>query len=387
MSVLSKMSRHAQLYQRLRKKGYPWVVCEIGKNGKPKVSPDAFEFGVRYTLDGKRKLDTFKTLDEAEAALRERNMRLYASKNGLSFPTTATMAPANRILLADAIKQYLSDKAAEGKDHKTISAYRFALAQFTTSCSKKFIDEVGKQDLKDFMGWLRLHAVPNRRNANPGQTYKNKVLYVVIFLKAFGREKLLKKSEYPTSTSKIVSAHTDEELAFLYKHAKGDVRFVLDYFLGSAVRNGEGTHAEFSDLNGCLLEIKRKPHLNWHPKKHHCRNIRIPASLAEQIREREKTANSTLIFKNGDGLPNQHVLRDLQEFAEGIGATFHTELHKLRKTAATRWALAGMPMHGIQKLLGHKNLETTMAYLADIDLTTGQMENTVEAATYKPVQS
>jgi len=46
-----------------------------------------------------------------------------------------------------------------------------------------------------------------------------------------------------------------------------------------------------------------------------------------------------------------------------------------------------MPMHGIQKLLGHKNLETTMAYLADIDLTTGQMENTVEAATYKPVQS
>ena len=114
----------------------------------------------------------------------------------------------DRILLADAVEQYLSDKAAEGKDHKTISAYRFALAQFTASCSKKFIDEIGKAGLEKLHGWLRLHAVPNRRNANPGQTYKNKVLYVVIFLKAFGREKLLKKSEYPSSTSKIVSAHT-----------------------------------------------------------------------------------------------------------------------------------------------------------------------------------
>jgi len=379
------MSRQAKLYQRLRTKGYPWVVCEIGKNGKHKPHPGAFQFGVRYTRDGQRMLETFKTLDEAEAARRERDVHLYASKNGVAFPA-AVVVSSNRITVADAVTQYLSDKSAEGKDHKTISAYRFALNQFTASCSKKFIDEIGKRDLKNFMGWLRLHAVPNRSNANPGQTYKNKVLYVVIFLKAFGREKLLKKSEYPPCTSKIVSAHPDEELAFLYLHAMGDVRFLLDYFLGSAVRNGEAAHAEYSDLKGCVLEIKRKPHLNWHPKKHHCRNIRIPASLAEQIRERQKTATSTLIFPNGDGLPNQHLLRDLQEYAESIGATFHTELHKLRKTAATRWALAGMPMHGIQKLLGHKNLETTMAYLADIDLTTGQMENTVEAATYKPVQ-
>ena len=378
------MSGQAKLYQRLRTKGYPWVVCEIGKNGMPKPHAGAFQFGVRYTLDGERMLETFKALDEAEAARRERDVRLYASKNAVAFPAAATTVPTNRILLADAVEQYLSDKAAEGKDHKTISAYRFALDQFTASCSKKFIDEIGKQDLKNFMGWLRLHAVPNCSNANPGQTYKNKVLYVVIFLKAFGREKLLKKSEYPACTSKIVSAHPDEELAFLYLHAMGDVRFLLDYFLGSAVRNGEAAHAEYSDLKGCVLEIKRKPHLNWHPKKHHCRNIRIPASLAEQIRERQKTATSTLIFPNGDGLPNQHLLRDLQEFAKSIGATFHVELHKLRKTAATRWALAGMPMHGIQKLLGHKNLETTMAYLADIDLTTGQIENTVEAASFKP---
>lgn len=100
------------------------------------------------------------------------------AKKAVAFPSVVAVpgAPANRILLADAIKQYFSDNAAEGKDHKTISAYRFALAQFTASCSKKFMDEIGEQDLKNFMGWLRLHAVPNRSNTNPGQTYKNKVL-------------------------------------------------------------------------------------------------------------------------------------------------------------------------------------------------------------------
>ena len=114
MSVLSKMSRHAKLYQRLRTKGYPWVVCEIGKNRKPKPHAGAFQFGVRYTLDGERKLETFKTLDEAEAALRERDVRLYASKNAVAFPA-AVSVPSDRITVADAVTQYLSDKLAEGK--------------------------------------------------------------------------------------------------------------------------------------------------------------------------------------------------------------------------------------------------------------------------------
>ena len=122
MTVLSKMSRQAKLYQRLRTKGYPWVVCEIGKNGMPKPHAGAFQFGVRYTLDGERMLETFKALDEAEAARRERDVRLYASKNAVAF-LAAVVFSSNRITVADAVTQYLSDKAAEGKDHKTISAY------------------------------------------------------------------------------------------------------------------------------------------------------------------------------------------------------------------------------------------------------------------------
>jgi hypothetical protein len=49
--------RKTRLYQRLRTQGVPWVLCDTAKNGSPKPRPDAFQFGVRYPLNGKRRLD------------------------------------------------------------------------------------------------------------------------------------------------------------------------------------------------------------------------------------------------------------------------------------------------------------------------------------------
>jgi hypothetical protein len=44
---------------------------------------------------------------------------------------------------------------SQGKDPKTTRAYEVAVEEFRQSCAKKFIDEIRKQDLLDFMGWLR----------------------------------------------------------------------------------------------------------------------------------------------------------------------------------------------------------------------------------------
>jgi integrase len=149
--------------------------------------------------------------------------------------------------------------------------------------------------------------------------------------------------------------------------------------LGSGFRDGELSHSEYSDLVGNFLEVKRKPHLRWHPKKHHCRKVAVPQALADAIRAREKTG---LIFPNSEGKPDQHLLRHLQALTQG--SPMHTELHKLRKTWATRLAMAGMPVHVLQKLLGHKSLVTTQKYLADVDLASGQMSKAIEAASYVP---
>src|ERR1700693_936415 len=81
------------------------------------------------------------------------------------------------------------------KDPKTIRAYEAAVEEFRKSCTKKFLSEIGRQDLIDFMGWLRKQppklrrdGTPRkpRRSGDPNRTYFNKVNNVVIFLSAHG---------------------------------------------------------------------------------------------------------------------------------------------------------------------------------------------------------
>lgn len=369
------------LYQRLRA-GYRWKkVTEWFKNGQPKTDPDAYQFGVRYSVKGKRSFDTFPSLDEAMTRLKQAEVKVHAAEVGLVLPEQDTK---RKTTLASAVELYFGNLEARKLDPKSIKTYRVAVNSFIASCKKRYVEDIEKQDMLDFMRWLGEQPVPKRKHGNPERTMSNKVGHVAIFLKANGKSQLLSATEYPQYEEKMVTAHDDDELALLYAHADVEERFFLDYFLGSGVREGDAAHAEFSDLKGNSLEIKRKPHFNWKPKKHHCRKITIPQALADTIREREKKATTTLIFPNGNGKPNQHLLRVLQNLAKRAGAKFHTELHKLRKTCATRWAVAGIPLHKIQLMLGHKSLATTQAYLADVDLSSGEMNQKIENAAYRP---
>ena len=245
------------------------------------------------------------------------------------------------------------------------------------------LEGTAQQDMINFMGWLRKQPLPKRRNSNPDRTYANKVGYVAIFLKTFSVSRLLKKSEYPQYEEKMVTAHSDEELDFLYSHADAERRFLLDFDLNSGFRDGELSHAEYTDLVGNTLEVKRKPHLGWKPKKHHCRKVTVSQKFADAFRARGKKSETSLVFLNEAGKPNQHLLRDLQALTPN-DKPFHTELHKLRKTWATRLAHAGMSLDVLQKRLGHKNLSTTQKYLADVDLSSKEHTDVVEKATYTP---
>jgi len=113
-------------------------------------------------------------------------------------------------------------------------------------------------------------------------------------------------------------------------------------------------------LLGNILEIKRKPKYKWHPQKWHCRKVSIPECVADEIRQRQKEWPGTnLIFPNERGKPNKHLLRRLQRLTKGT--TLFTELHKLRKTWATRMNKK-FPISELQTILGHKKLETSMKY-------------------------
>ncbi len=178
-------------------------------------------------------------------------------------------ADQNRLKVNDAIDLYFRNLSALGKDPKTILAYRKSVDQFRESCTKQHMDEIGKQDLIDFMGWLRSQPQRRQRNANPGRTHFNKVNHVIIFLAAFGMREILKKNEYPKFTEKSVVYFDDQQLKRLCASCTNEEEeFLLDCFLELGVRDGEAAHAEYSDFRDRMYHVADKPHWNWHPQKH-----------------------------------------------------------------------------------------------------------------------
>jgi len=88
--------------------------------------------------------------------------------------------------------------------------------------------------------------------------------------------------------------------------------------------------------------------------------------LAKIILDRRKHSKSELLFPNTLGKPDTQLLRKLQNLAKRSEAKFHTELHKLRKTGASRRYLNGVGLPTLMLELGHESLATTQKYLSDV---------------------
>jgi integrase/recombinase XerD len=321
-----------------------------------------------YCLRVAGKFEFFAEDDPARtdlnAALRRQFEREQELRLGVAAPSMPQAVPdkPGKTPVADAVQKYFNNLEAMGKDPKTIRTYRAAVSGFVASYKKPYIEDCERQNLIDYMGWLRKQPQKQRKHANPDRTYFNKVSHVAIFLKACGVRPGLKASEYPQYHEKQVVAHTDEELAILYGEADEDERFLLDFFIGTMVRDHEAQIAKYSDLTGTTLTV--------HGKQHKTRTVEISQRLALAIRERKEAARknggSELLFPNGNGRPNTHLLNVLQGLADRAGAKFHTELHKLRKTGASRRYRAGELLITLMHELGHADLSTTQQYLSDV---------------------
>jgi integrase len=230
----------------------------------------------------------------------------------------------------------------------------------------------------------------------------------------------------PAELDKLFAAMTDEE------------RVRYKFFLGTGARESEAAQAAWQDvdLHKAELHIRAKPDVGFTLKSHESRSVPMPASLVQVLKERKKHAlHQRWLFVNEDGKPEGHFLRKFKavayraglncghcksettqmngkqrreafnkKFGNGLenwdehwGKTYkltrtvtcadapvceHFFLHRLRKTAATRWHDAGVPVRTIQAWLGHKDLATTQRYLGVADMHAPHVRKMVEAAAF-----
>src|SRR2546430_12148457 len=73
------------------------------------------------------------------------------------FPYTTLFrsSPNGKVLLAQAIESYLKDVEPPQREQKTYDEYRLVLYKFRDSCSKRYLDEINRDDCLSFMRHLR----------------------------------------------------------------------------------------------------------------------------------------------------------------------------------------------------------------------------------------
>ena len=208
--------------------------------------PDGTIFCLRYEVDGKRKWETL-TGDMithkyalCRAKLRESDLLMGAinvAKHAPVVPVPAQPAKPTRLTVDQAIDRYLRN--ASTKSPRTFHGYTYTLKQFRQSCQKRFMDEINKQDLYDFVTFLRVQELGDR-------TCHNRVEEVVGLLRHYDITNVTIKVKY---TEKKISAYTRDELRSLFAVCDPEDRLVFEFFLGSGCRDQEVAHACWEDIN------------------------------------------------------------------------------------------------------------------------------------------
>lgn len=317
--------------------------------------------------------------DEALVALKRKEATLLAEAAGLTI-ADATRSDSVRRTIAKTATEYLTE-VKEQKASETHRAYCSSISHFREFSKKIFLDEVARTELLSFVAYLRTLRKKNGKRRFGERSIHFHLLKTVIFLKASGLPKFLKKNDWPKYSEPPVKFYSPEQVTQLLAATINAVEWLAVVFLlMTGLRKGEAQHAEFSDVDfaGKVIRVLEKPHLNWHPKTWHCREIPIPDELIAAIKELKNSVTSNFIFRNEQGGMSSRnaIYRIVKRVAERAGLSVDADCHTFRRTFGTRW-VEKAPIQVVQKLMGHKNVETTMRYLGVADLRRKAMRDTV----------
>jgi integrase len=306
--------------------------------------------------------------------------------SALALATGTPLPPANRtgrVTIANAVERYLArHRDPDISAPSTLAVYTRSIELFRSACckSKTYLDEITREDLvENFPQFMRKHYAE--------RTTHNRFGNIVSFLKKSGVRFTppIDHQEWPELIERAPEAYKPEELKKLFVACKTQrERLVLISFLFTGFRDGEVSHMCYSDFDGNKVYVREKPKFEWFPKtKESLRCVSVDPDYVQAIDEWHKLhPNDDLVFPNRNGAPDTHLIYVLKRMAKKAGLTGRVDLHKFRATAATRWSggKTRFTVQDIQKWLGHKDIETTMRYLAVEDPDSPDVQKQIKRA-------
>jgi integrase len=308
--------------------------------------------------------------------------------------------------IEQAVKNFEREQYAKQRKPKTIESYMGNLRHFLVYCAAVGLRRLGQVDRKaclGFVAWMTTN-VPKRNGGHQNNTYRNKLKDLRVLLHVSGVEMPLKESDWPKEIRSKKEKYSTEAVKNLLavantveRHMNNqwtseDDKDLIFFVFKTGFRDEEIQHAQYSDINfrNHTVNVTAKPkgsfpghpELWWTPKDNEPReeDIAVDEAFLKRMKARQErygAKSNDLIFPNGKGKPNAHLIRVIQRLAKEAGVEGRIGLHKFRKTFASMVA----KKEGIEKarkLLGHSDIATTQRYLAADEMTPEQSRKMVQ---------
>jgi integrase/recombinase XerD len=250
------------------------------------------------------------------------------------------------------------------------------LQEFRQFSKRAILSDITREDLLRYKQWL----VGRGRSL---RTAGNKMLRVNQFYRAaLGLRPgeglvTVKDGKF---VEKEPEVYTEDEVeAFLNACSPFHTR-VFSTLLMAGLRKQEMENLEWTDINFEVGTLKVRAKKDFQPKDWEEREIEIPRELLDELFSAKK--NRGLVFATKNGKKYTHVWDDCKEIAKKVGAALAGKAdeeerekiiqetaakyhpHKFRATYCTRLLQDKIDLKTVQKLMGHKTIESTMRYLA-----------------------
>ncbi|MGA2048762.1 MAG: tyrosine-type recombinase/integrase [Terracidiphilus sp.] len=278
-----------------------------------------------------------------------------------------------------AVDEYLKNcgarqgKSGYGLASRTPETYQYRLGFLVEFRPRATVDEIDDTFVTEFLLFLRKHT-----KDLGDRTCYNIMQGVSTFLirqNNNAAKLVLKGMSYPPTE---VIPYEDEDLTKFFSACEEEEELLFKFFLHSMQRDMELANREVRDLlfKTNVLHISPKPDRDFRLKGKRSgqatkgRKVPLPAIFMARMKKFcEGKSPNQLIFPNGIGGVEYHFLRRCKNIARRAGLTNWEEfdLHRWRKTGATRHHEAGVSVRKIQAWLGHESLEETLDYLGIVD--------------------
>ena len=135
----------------------------------------------------------------------------------------------------------------------------------------------------------------------------------------------------------------------------------IAFIVNSGLRSGELCNLTWDDLDVKTGLIKIQAKEGWTPKTFE-REFYLNQACQKVLSSLDEDSDYVFVSLSGKGLFSDDLRRALIKFGEAAGISDLTRVHDLRHTFASLMQMNGVDAPTVARILGHRELQTTMMY-------------------------